>query len=104
GNESEVEKKMKMNTKAVHAGDRKRTGSYVPITTPIHTASTYIYEKIEDLDRVFGHETAGQSYSRYGNPTNDALEELTAALESGAGALACSSGMSAVQMALTTAL
>ncbi len=95
---------MKMNTKAVHAGDRKRTGSYVPVTTPIHTASTYIYEKMEDLDRVFGREMAGPSYSRYGNPTNDALEELCAELENGAGALACSSGMSAVQMALTTAL
>lgn len=95
---------MKMNTKAVHAGDRKRTGSFVPVTTPIHTASAYIYENIEDLDRVFAREMSGPCYSRYGNPTNTALEELCAELENGAGALACSSGMSAVQMALTTAL
>ncbi|MDQ6708431.1 MAG: PLP-dependent aspartate aminotransferase family protein, partial [Acidobacteriota bacterium] len=93
-----------MNTAAVHAGDRKHTGSFVPVTTPIHTASSYVYDSMEDLDRVFGREMQGPAYSRYGNPTNEALEELTATLESGAGALACSSGMSAIQMALTAAL
>ncbi|MGI8989375.1 MAG: trans-sulfuration enzyme family protein [Bryobacteraceae bacterium] len=93
-----------MNTAAVHAGERKHTGSFVPVTTPIHTASSYIYDKMEDLDRVFGGEMPGPAYSRYGNPTNDALEELTATLESGAGALACCSGMMAIQMAITAAL
>ncbi len=99
-----MEKKMKLSTAAVHAGDRKHTGSFVPVTTPIHTASSYIYDKMEDLDRVFGLEMPGPAYSRYGNPTNEALEELTATLESGAGALACCSGMMAIQMALTAAL
>jgi O-acetylhomoserine/O-acetylserine sulfhydrylase-like pyridoxal-dependent enzyme len=46
----------------------------------------------------------GQSYGRYGNPTNEALEELVASLEGGRGALACSSGMAALNMAITTAL
>jgi len=98
---------MKLHTRAVHTGDRKRTSAAngsVPSTTPIYTASSYFYNDIDQLDRVFSNETPGQSYARYGNPTNDALEELMASLESGAGALACSSGMAAVHMAVNTAL
>jgi cystathionine beta-lyase/cystathionine gamma-synthase len=98
---------MKLHTRAVHAGDRKRNptaNGSVPSTTPIYTASSYFYNDIDQLDRVFANETSGQSYARYGNPTNDALEELIASLESGAGALACSSGMAAVHMAVNTAL
>lgn len=99
-----MEKKVKPHTKAVHAGDRKRSGHHVPVTTPINTAVSYFYENMEQLDRVFGREEAGFSYSRYGNPSNDALEELCAALENGQGALACSSGMAAIHVALLAAL
>jgi cystathionine beta-lyase/cystathionine gamma-synthase len=94
----------RLQTRAVHAGDRKRLADFVPVTTPIYTASSFIYKDVETLDRVFGREADGPSYARYNNPTNDALEELMASLESGAGALACSSGMAALQVALTTAL
>ena len=59
---------------------------------------------MEQLDRVFGHEEPGFSYSRYENPSASALEELIAALESGHGALACASGMAAIHMAVVTAL
>lgn len=38
-------------------------------------------------------------YSRTGNPTRDALETNMAALEGGAGAVACASGMAAIVMA-----
>src|SRR5437667_6212846 len=99
-----MEKKVKIHTKAVHAGDRKKTGRHIPITTPIHTASSFFYEDMETLDRVFGREEAGFNYSRYDNPTNAALEELCASLEGGHGALACSSGMGAIHVALLTAL
>jgi len=95
---------MKLHTKAVHAGDRKKPGPAVPVTTPIYTASTYLYDEMAQLDRIFGREEPGYSYSRYDNPTNAALEELVTALESGHGTLACASGMAAVQTALLTAL
>ncbi len=95
---------MKLNSKAVHTGDRKRTGGWVPVTTPIHTASSFFYNDIDSLDKVFGRELPGQSYARYSNPTNDALEEVVAQLEGGAGALACSSGMAAIHMAIDCAL
>jgi cystathionine beta-lyase/cystathionine gamma-synthase len=95
---------MKIHTKAVHAGDRRKPSPAVPVTTPIVTASSYIYETTEQLDRVFAEEEHGYCYSRYDSPTANALEELVASLENGAGALATSSGMSAVQVALQTAL
>src|SRR5688572_10225775 len=95
---------MQIHTKAVHAGDRKKPGAAIPTSTPIYTASTYAYETIADLDRVFSREMAGYSYSRYDNPTNAALEELMTSLEAGAGSLACSSGMSALHLALLAAL
>jgi len=105
-----MEKKVSPHSIAVHAGDRKRPDAsqpaWVPVTIPIHTAASYFYNDVADLDRVFGNEQAGQSYARYGNPTSDALEELVTALEGGAaaGALACASGMAAIHMAISTAL
>ncbi|HUI79780.1 MAG TPA: PLP-dependent aspartate aminotransferase family protein [Bryobacteraceae bacterium] len=95
---------MKIHTKAVHAGDRKKAGPHIPVTTPIHTAASYFYESMEQLDRIFSQEEQGYCYSRYENPSNVALEELMTTLESGHGALACASGMAAVQMAVVTAL
>lgn len=95
---------MKIHTKAVHTGDRKKPANHIPITTPIHTASSFFYESMEQLDRVFARDEPGYCYSRYDNPSASALEELLTALEGGHGTLTCASGMSAIQMALVTAL
>jgi cystathionine gamma-synthase/methionine-gamma-lyase len=100
----EEEVAVKIHTQAVHAGDRKKPGSHVPVTTPIHASSSFFYESMEQLDRVFGQEEKGYSYARYENPTTAALEELMTTLEHGHGALACASGMAAIQVALQTAL
>ena len=75
-----------------------------PVTTPIGTASSYVHENTATLDRVMGNEEPGWSYARYASPTNAALEELLAELEGGAAALACASGMMAIQTALMVAL
>jgi cystathionine gamma-synthase/methionine-gamma-lyase len=95
---------LKIHTKAVHAGDRKKATEAVPVTTPIYTAASYFYESMERLDRVFAREEEGYCYARYDNPSTAALEALMASLENGHGALACASGMAAMQMALVTAL
>ena len=75
---------MKIETKAIHSGDRKadpsKPGSFVPVTTPIYTAATYLYQSTAQLDRVLGREEEGYCYSRYDNPTNAALEELKTSL------------------------
>jgi cystathionine beta-lyase/cystathionine gamma-synthase len=99
---------MKIETKAVHSGDRKpnpdRPDAFIPVTTPVYTAASYIYQSTAQLDRVLGREEPGYCYSRYDNPTNAALEELMTSLENGHGALACSSGMTAIHIALLAAL
>src|SRR5579883_1207926 len=99
---------MKIETKVVHSGDRKPNAlagrGFIPSTTPIYNASTYIYESVAELDQIMGREQPGFSYARYENPTNVALEELLTELEAGHGALACASGMSALHIALLAAL
>src|SRR5436190_7806412 len=96
---------MKIQSKAVHVGDRKRiSGTHTPVTTPIHTAASFFYDSYETIDKVFGKEVHGYAYSRYDNPTNAALEELVSSLESAHGSLATASGMSALQIAITAAL
>jgi cystathionine beta-lyase/cystathionine gamma-synthase len=99
-----MEKKVAIETRAVHTGERKRANGVAPVTTPIYTAATYVYDNVEELDKVFGHEREGESYQRYSNPTNRALEEVLTDLESGAGTLATASGMVAIQTALHVAL
>ena len=95
---------MKRATQAVHAGDRKAPGEFTPATTPIHAASSYFYSRMEDIEKVFAGEVPGQGYARYGNPTNEALEELVAALEGAETACAAASGMAALYVALSAAL
>lgn len=78
---------MRFRTKAVHVGQKPDpgTGDTIP---PIHISTT------------FTQETAGRhkgfEYSRTGNPTRAALEELIAALEEGRYGLAFASGMAAI--------
>ena len=91
---------MKRESKTVHWGDRRKAGEFIPVTTPIYTAASYAYDSMEQLDRVFGMEEDGPSYARYDNPTRNALEDLVRELEGGAGALACASGMIAIQTAI----
>ncbi|MCX6626320.1 MAG: PLP-dependent transferase [Candidatus Solibacter sp.] len=95
---------MNIHTKAVHSGDRKRAGGHVPVTTPIHTATSYFYQSMEQLDRVCGGWEQGYCYARHDNPSTGALEELMCALEGGDAALACASGMAALHTAILSAL
>ena len=95
---------MNIHTKAVHAGDRKQAPAQTGVTTPIHTASSFIPSSLAEQDRIFGAEEQGYAYQRYLNPTNAALEEQMTALEGGFGCLATASGMSALLIALHAAL
>lgn len=95
---------MKIHTKAVHAGDRKKPSEQIPVTTPIYAAASFIAGSTEQVDRIFSQEEDGYAYSRYENPTAAALEEVVTALEGGHGTLACASGMAALQVAILTAL
>jgi cystathionine beta-lyase/cystathionine gamma-synthase len=94
---------LNLATRAVHAGIRLPHPDYTPTVTPIHPSVTYTYNRMEDLDGVFGGTRQGYVYSRYGNPTVAALEEAVATLEDGEAGLAFASGMAAIHTALLAA-
>lgn len=93
-------------TRAVHAGERQRPDGFVPMSTPIHSSSTFLYDHLADIDAISSGERSGFTYSRHGNPTNAALEEAVASLEAappGSAAVSLASGMSAILLALLAA-
>ncbi len=87
-------------TQFVHAGERRAAPLGVPAATPIYATSTFVYERMEDVDRVVEGETSGFVYSRYGNPTVAAFEAAMAEIENGKFAFAFGSGMAALHAAL----
>lgn len=87
-------------TRFVHAGERRDAPAGVPASTPIYATSSFIYEQVEDIDRIVEGETTGFVYSRYGNPTVAAFEEAMAAVENGKFAFAYGSGMAALHASL----
>jgi cystathionine beta-lyase/cystathionine gamma-synthase len=95
--------KLSPSTIAVHAGEHATRPDYTPICTPIHNAVTYFYDDMRTMDAVLGGAQAGYVYHRYGNPTTTALEEAVASLEETESAVACSSGMAAIHLALLAA-
>lgn len=90
-------------TRAVHAGERVRSGKYTPVATPIHPSVSYFYDRMEDLDAVFDGGQEGYVYLRYGSPSVAAFETVIAELEEGEAAHAFSSGMAAIHAALLAA-
>jgi len=90
-------------TRAVHTGERGPKPDFQPVSTPIYNSVGYVYEDMEDLDRIFGNKREGYVYTRYGNPTNSALEQALASLEEGEAALTFGSGMAAVHASLLAA-
>lgn len=93
----------RLATRAVHAGERARPDGFVPMSTPIYSSATFIYDHLADIDAISAGERAGFTYSRHGNPTNAALEAAVASLEGGAIAASLSSGMAAILLALLAA-
>jgi cystathionine beta-lyase/cystathionine gamma-synthase len=87
-------------TQLVHAGEREGTPAGQPVATPIYASSTFTYDSMEEIDRVFAGETPGYVYTRHGNPTVAALEDAIKKAEGGATACAYSSGMAAMHAAL----
>ncbi len=82
---------MNIKTRIVRAG-QETDGCYNSITTPIYQTSNFRFEDIGT--------TKGFDYTRSGNPTRRALEDILAELEGGAGAVAVTSGMAAVSTTL----
>ncbi|HKF51424.1 MAG TPA: PLP-dependent aspartate aminotransferase family protein [Candidatus Acidoferrales bacterium] len=93
----------RLATKAVHAGERAKPDGFVPMSTPIYSTSTFLYDHLADIDAISSGDRTGFTYSRHGNPTNAAFEEAVALLEGGHLAVSSASGMSAILLALMAA-
>jgi len=71
---------------------------------PIFQTTSYVFEDPEAAAAYFNLQEYGNTYSRIMNPTVAALEERTASLENGCGAVAFASGLAAQAAALFTLL
>ena len=103
------------STEAIHAGETlpipptdaqgahsDKTG--MPLLPPIYQNSTFRFQTAAECASAFIDEESGYVYTRWGNPTQDVLEQKLAVLEAGETALATASGMGAISTALLTAL
>ena len=89
-----------IDTKLVHAGERREKPIGKPVATPIYSSATYTYDSMVEMDAAFIGEGGDYIYSRYGNPTVAALEDALAAIEVGTVSVAFASGMAAIHAAL----
>ncbi len=86
-------------TQAIHAGQEPD-----PVTgaraVPIYQTSSYVFHDVEHAANLFALKESGHIYTRIMNPTTDVFEQRMAELEGGVGALAVSSGQSAITFAI----
>ncbi|WP_407356935.1 O-acetylhomoserine aminocarboxypropyltransferase/cysteine synthase family protein [Methanolobus sp. WCC5] len=92
-------KKYGPHTLSLHAGQEPD-----PVTgaraVPIYQTAAYTFRDAEHAANLFELKEFGNIYTRLMNPTTDVLEKRVAAIEGGTGAVAVSSGMSAITLAL----
>ena len=90
---------MKFTSICVHELEEKRTTR--PHTLPIYATSSFDFESVDQGMDIFSGKETGHLYSRFANPTVDAIADKIAALESygtgvEASAIMTSSGMAAI--------
>ncbi|MBO6158415.1 MAG: O-acetylhomoserine aminocarboxypropyltransferase/cysteine synthase [Firmicutes bacterium] len=83
---------VKIETKALHAGYTPENGG--PRVLPIVQSTTYAFDSSEHIAALFDMPME-YMYSRFANPTCDAVEKKIAAMEGGSGAMLTSSGQAA---------
>ena len=76
---------MKIETQCLHEGYTPKNGE--PRVVPIVQSTTYVYDSSREIAEVFDDPTKSLIYSRFENPTTDAVEKKIAALEGGAAAM-----------------
>ncbi len=96
---SRIDGELKIESLLLHGGQEPdpHTGSRAE---PIYQTTSYQFENTGHAADLFGLKTFGNIYTRIMNPTTDVFEKRIAALEGGAGALAVSSGQSAITLSI----
>ena len=88
---------MRDETKCLHSGYTPENGG--PRVMPIVQSTTYVFDSTEQIGQLFDMPTA-HMYSRFSNPTVEAVEKKIADLEGGVGAMCTSSGQAASLLAI----
>lgn len=91
-------KRLHPDTELIHAGEGAAV-SATPVTTPIYSSSTFEFASAAELEAYQQGRSTSYIYSRYANPTVQAVEAKLAAVEGGEAALVLSSGMAATSTA-----
>lgn len=96
----------RLATRCAHGGASRRShaGPNQPFQRPIAQSTIFDLGTSVEAEAIFSGARKGYAYSRFGNPSVDALAEMIADLEGGAEALVTSSGNAAVLCAVTAAL
>lgn len=92
------ENNMKIETQCLHEGYTPKNGE--PRVMPIYQSTTYVYNSTDAVADVFDDPQLGMIYSRFENPTTDAVEKKIAALEGGVAAMCTSSGQAATMLSV----
>ena len=90
-----VKKPQKLETVAVHAGQRLADTKSIPVVPAIHMSAVNWFESSDDLDGAL--DGKDYSYSRISAPNTVLLEEAVAALEGAEACVAYASGMAALK-------
>lgn len=93
---------MRTSTLCAHAGEGSQPPEARPHVVPIYQTASFDYPDAETAEAAA--DGRGYIYSRYGNPTEDALGRTLAALEGAEASLLFSSGMGAIAAALEALL
>jgi len=90
------------DTLVLHGGSYRADPTTGATAVPIYQTTSFDFQSTERAERLSNFEEIGFTYSRVGNPTQDALEQRLAAIEDGAAALAVASGQAATALAVLT--
>ena len=90
---------MKPATEAILPADIP-AADVAPLTTPIYETTTYVFDSAEQVKAYNEGRNDKYLYTRYGNPTVQAVEQTMARLEGGERALVFSSGQAATASAV----
>jgi cystathionine beta-lyase/cystathionine gamma-synthase len=86
-------------TTVIHVAEGARADA-TPLTTPIYATSTFLFANAAELEAYQQGRGGKYIYSRYANPSVQAVEEKLAVLEGAERAIVTSSGMAATATAL----
>lgn len=92
------------STRAIQAASRVPSAPQPPVNVPIYASSTFVVSDAAELAELLEFARPGHSYSRYSNPTHQALEAALAELEGADAALSTASGMAAIHAAVLSIL